>query len=138
MECIRPARCFVVAAALSMLAACNATEGFYGQALPEASAMPIIRTQPQTRAAVAGSPVKFIVEVTAPGAVTYQWRRNGIALPGETEAVLVVPAAAGDDHAQYAVVVGNALATVTSQPAELRVSAARAPARVVSDRAAAP
>lgn len=139
MECTCAAGRFVAGAALAMLAACNVPDGFYGQTLPEAAAMPVIRTQPQAQAAVRGGPVTFTVDGSAPGSVTYQWRRNGVELPGETGTALVVPSAgADDDHAQYTVVVGNAFASVMSEPAELRVAPGLPPVRAVSGRATAP
>jgi hypothetical protein len=112
-------------AALIFLAACSAPDGFYGQTLPEAAVMPLIREQPQAQVASEGGTVRFSVDVEGQGLVHYQWRRNGADLPGATEATLVIPdAAAGDDRALYTVVVGNAVARVASRPAELRVAAA--------------
>jgi hypothetical protein len=134
MRHTRCARHVLAVTTLLLMAACDAPDGFYGQTLPEAVAMPLIRTQPQAQAVREGAAARFVVEVEGRGPLTYQWQRNGVDVAGATQATLVVPLVARrDDHARYAVVVGNSLARITSRQAELQVAAR--PTLAASDQA---
>lgn len=55
-----------------------------------ALALPEIVRQPASVLALSGSSAEFQVETTTENA-TYQWFRNGVPLPGETSATLVIP-----------------------------------------------
>lgn len=83
---------------------------------------PAITGQPQSRTALSG--VSALFSVTATGtAPTYQWYRNGTAIPGATAAKYAVGVPlAGDDGARIHVVVSNMLGTVTSAEAVLSVN----------------
>src|SRR5437016_14641230 len=60
---------------------------------------------------------------TAP--LSYQWRKNGTALPISTSASYTTPVmTAADNGAQFTVVVSNTAGSVTSNAALLTVSAA--------------
>lgn len=79
---------------------------------------PVISTQPQLQSAVVGATATF--SVTASGSnLSYQWRRNGVALSGATSASLVVTVTTADAGAQYSVVVSNASGQVESLGAVL-------------------
>ncbi len=83
---------------------------------------PEILAQPLARNAVLGGEVSFIVGADGvPPPDRYQWRRNGVPVPGATEARLRLQGIRMEDAGDYTVVVGNALGSVTSQPAPLRV-----------------
>lgn len=83
---------------------------------------PSISSQPASRSVLSGVPASF--SVTANGtAASYQWRRNGTAIPGATLSTYVVGTPlAGDDGATYTVVVTNSLGSVTSASAMLTVN----------------
>ena len=86
---------------------------------------PVITEQPQSRSVASGVPAVFSVTATGT-AVTYQWRRNGVDIPGATASTYAVGVPlAGDHGAVYSVVVTNALGAVTSADAALTVSSAR-------------
>lgn len=51
---------------------------------------------------------------------SYQWRRNGVDLPGATQSTLNVQIDAPEDAGSYDVVVTNAKASVASDPAEIQ------------------
>jgi len=64
----------------------------------------------------------FVVQATGARTLSYQWRRNGISLPGETNALLrLVDLGAAQES--YSVVVSNMSGSVTSSPATLTVVA---------------
>jgi hypothetical protein len=51
--------------------------------------------------------------------MTYQWSHNGVALPGATNAVLVLPVGSTEWPGQYTVAVTNAFGGSVSQPMEI-------------------
>jgi hypothetical protein len=53
---------------------------------------------------------------------TYQWRRNGVELAGETNSTLIRSSLLVSDAGSYDVVVANSAGSVTSQPTELAVN----------------
>jgi alpha-tubulin suppressor-like RCC1 family protein len=82
---------------------------------------PTIVTQPQSQTKDAGDPVTFTVVASDPGAMTYQWRKNGVPIDGAvSDTYTIDPVGAGDD-ATYSVVVSNSDDYVISAPAILTV-----------------
>ena len=81
----------------------------------------VFTRQPQSRMVTVKHDAAFDVTAAGAGPLFYQWRFNGTNLPGATATNLVLtniqPMQAGD----YTVVVSNALETLTSSPASLRV-----------------
>jgi hypothetical protein len=82
---------------------------------------PAITSQPVNTTVNQGQAAFF--SVTATGTTpTYQWRRNGVNIGGASSASYTTPgASAGDNGAQYSVVVSNTAGTVTSVNAILTV-----------------
>jgi hypothetical protein len=89
---------------------------FVSKALP----VPTISRQPQSVSARVTSNAVFSV-TGAPLPLTYQWRRNGVALPGETNQVLMLTNLAGSQAGGYTVVLSNAAGRVISSTATLTV-----------------
>jgi hypothetical protein len=87
---------------------------------------PEIVTPPAAQQATAGASVAFRVVATGVGTLTYQWRRDGINLPGETAAVLSIPSVRDQDIGAYSVTVANERGSVTSPTASLLVSTPQA------------
>ncbi|MBL9186967.1 MAG: hypothetical protein JNK23_05780 [Opitutaceae bacterium] len=90
---------------------------------------PTITAQPQPASAVAGGSATF--SVTATGAISYQWKRNGTPIPGATSASLVLTGAnviAGS----YSVDLTNAEGTVTSTSVTLTIVSANAIGRLIN------
>ena len=73
---------------------------------------PTITAQPQSQTVQAGSYVAFTVGLSGTPPFTYQWRRDGTAMPGATNASYVLLSAQPGDTADYSVVVDN----TTHQP----------------------
>jgi hypothetical protein len=68
------------------------------------------------------------------GALSYQWRKDGVAIPGATASTLVIPSVTSADAANYDVVVTDAgtASTITSFTARLTVTSAPTPAQVAN------
>jgi serine protease len=95
-------------------------------------APPVILGQPQNTSAFEGQTATFSVDVTG-APLSYQWRRNGVAIAGAVFASYTTPALtiAADNGAAYSVVTTNGAnggSTVTSASATLAVTAAPPPA----------
>ena len=81
--------------------------------------VPTIQVQPQNQNAGAGGTVNFSVTASGAPAPTYQWRRNGIAIPGATSSLLTVSNIQAAQAGDYSVVITNAFGSVTSTVATL-------------------
>jgi glucose/arabinose dehydrogenase len=98
-------------------------------------APPAILTQPSAASVPVGQPATFTVDASG-DALTYQWQRDGVDIPGATAASFTLPAvAAGDDGAQFRVVVSNANGSVTSNPAALDAIQNGVPTAVITSPA---
>lgn len=86
---------------------------------------PIFTLQPTNQTVPAGGTATFTAAATSgtgANVVTYQWRRNGIAIPGATSASLVVSNVGfGDSGATYTVTATEPTGDITSAPATLTV-----------------
>ena len=83
---------------------------------------PEITTQPQAQTIFADTNVSF--SVTAEGKyLTYQWKKDGVDLAGETNATFNTTDANATQHdGNYSVVVGNDFGSVESGEVEVKVS----------------
>jgi hypothetical protein len=83
---------------------------------------PSITSQPQSTNAYVGSVVSFRVGASGTAPLSYQWRKNGVALPvvGTVNALTLLSAQLSD-AGTYSVVVTNQYGAVTSAPAVLTV-----------------
>ena len=83
---------------------------------------PWFTAQPQSQTAAASTDVTLSVAAQGTGPLDYQWRLNGLALPGATDASLslsnIQPAQAGS----YTVLVKNLAGSVVSAPAAINVT----------------
>ena len=89
-----------------------------------ASAAPVIFAQPQAQSLNLGAALSLSVTTDGSTAVTYQWKKDGVALVGATGSNLVIAAAGLSDAGTYTCEVTNAYGTSTSAAATVAVSAA--------------
>ena len=86
------------------------------------NAMPIIMADPTNVTVNVGSDATFAVSATT-APLNYQWRFNGLDLPGATNSALLIPRTTANRGGPYRVVVSNPLGAVTSAVAVLTVLA---------------
>ena len=92
-----------------------------------APAGPTITAQPADQAVVAGQPVNFTVAASGSLPLSYQWKKNGMDIPGATAASFTMPAAISPDcGASFTVLITNGSGSVTSTRATLTVTPAAA------------
>jgi hypothetical protein len=90
---------------------------------------PTITTQPASQTVTAGQTATFTVVASGTAPLSYQWRKNGVAISGATSSSYTTPATAtSDSGSTFSVVVSNTAGTVTSSAATLTVNPAPAPA----------
>ena len=101
-----------------------------------------ITQQPENQSVATGQTASFSVSATGTAPLAYQWKKNGTDIPGATASTYTTPATSNaDNNAVFSVVVSNIASTatstvasltvttgvlapsITSQPADLRVSA---------------
>ena len=104
-----PLRCLCLAA----LFALASSRGF--------AELPTIIQQPQGQTNPYGIPVTFSVVVASSTFLTYQWRFNGIAIPGATSTNYYLPNSQVTNSGQYSVAVTNATGGIISSSATLLV-----------------
>lgn len=82
---------------------------------------PVITMQPQDAVAVEGGSVSFTVTATGTGPLSYQWRKNGEAMPGATKSNLNLSGVQPLDSGGYSVTIFNSAGQVTTASASLLV-----------------
>jgi outer membrane protein assembly factor BamB/subtilisin family serine protease len=93
---------------------------------------PSISAQPTPESVEIGSPFTLSVTATGPGALTFQWDLDGVAIAGAVSSTYSVPAASTSDAGTYTVTVTGTVGAVTSSPAAVTVSATGlAPGKIV-------
>src|SRR4029077_15954295 len=86
---------------------------------------PSITTQPPSQTATAGQTASFSVAATGTAPLSYQWRKNSVAISGATSSTNPTPApTSSDSGAQFTVLVTNTAGSVSSNAATLTVNAA--------------
>ena len=86
---------------------------------------PSITSQPVSKTVIAGNTTSFTVGATGTAPLTYQWKKNGVAISGATSSAYTTPAeTTTDNNAQFTVAVSNTAGSATSNAATLTVSAA--------------
>ncbi|MEX2043739.1 MAG: immunoglobulin domain-containing protein, partial [Opitutus sp.] len=83
------------------------------------SSAPVITTQPASRSVSLVGSATFTAAASGNPAPTYQWQKNGAAIPGATGASLAVNNVQSADAGFYTVVATNSAGSATSAPAIL-------------------
>lgn len=82
---------------------------------------PTITQQPADGARCVGGAINFIVSATSNQPISYQWRKDGVALGGAVQSWLPVLVQSAANAGVYDCVVSNGCGSVTSAPATLTV-----------------
>ncbi|PAW66999.1 MAG: hypothetical protein B9S34_06660 [Opitutia bacterium Tous-C1TDCM] len=85
---------------------------------------PLFSVIPGDQTAPAGTAVTFTAAATGAGTLSYQWFRDGTALPGANQPALTLPRVGATDAGAYTVAAINALGRTVSPAAVLAVSPA--------------
>jgi len=93
---------------------------------------PVVTTQLQPQLVNGGANVTFTVTASGTPAPTYQWRKDGVAISGATDASYRIASAVTSDAGSYDVVVTNPVSSVTSNAATLTVIPALIATQVVA------
>jgi hypothetical protein len=93
---------------------------------------PTFASQPQSVAVRSGGMLALTAGVTGTDPLTYQWYKDGVAVPGAHGAMMVIDEATPANAAGYTVRVSNALGTVMSARAEVRVLEGALPGRLAN------
>jgi len=80
------------------------------------STPPVITNAPQSQTVIVGSSVIFSVGASGTAPLSFQWRKGGVALNGQTAAGFALPNVTTNDAGNYDVVVTNLVGAVTSAP----------------------
>ena len=99
----------------------SVTSSLASLTLVAAPTAPVITRHPADVTAAVGRPATLVVAASATPAPTYQWRKDGVPLPGATADTLTLAALQPAQAGQYSVALANAAGTVTSRAAILRV-----------------
>ena len=89
---------------------------------------PLLTAQPLSRSVLAGDSVTFTASASGSPTLTYQWRKDGVALAnggrvsGVTTTTLTISGAATSDNGTYTLVVSNGAGSATSGGATLTVT----------------
>jgi len=98
----------------SVFASNPAGQGTSSNAVVMIGVAPVITTQPQTATAVTGQTATFTAGVSGTPLVL-QWRRNGVAITGATNAILTLTGVTSTDASYgYSLLASNFLGTATS------------------------
>lgn len=99
----------------------NAAGAANAQTAIEQRSLPVILRQPVDQVATTNSTVVFSVLAAGTEPLVYQWRKDGVNLPGATGSVLTLAGVQPGDAAGYRVVITNLFGAVTSSVATLSV-----------------
>src|SRR5882672_5214878 len=97
---------------------------------------PSITAQPAGQTVTVGQTATFTVAATGSAPLSYQWRKNSVAIAGMTSSSYTTPATTtADNGAQFTVVLSNSVGSGSSSVAMLTVSAASVPPLITTQPA---
>jgi pectate lyase len=86
------------------------------------SVAPVFTTQPGSQVVLVGGTASFTALAAGTAPITYQWKKNGTAVPGATSTSLTLTNVQNGDSGSYTAVASNSVGTTTSSNAVLTVT----------------
>lgn len=83
---------------------------------------PSITLQPLSKTVAPGAKFSLLVTAYGTGTLSYQWRKDGFAIPGATQAAFEVTTATSAASGNYTCVITNSAGTITTSPATVTVT----------------
>jgi hypothetical protein len=121
MPVVAPADAVVTATATAIGVLDMTSEFSACRSIVTAVIAPNIVAEPQAQLVEAGESAIFVVNAAGTPPLFYQWRRDGLAMLGATNATLIISNAQLTDTGAYTVIVSNSVGTATSSAANLTV-----------------
>ncbi len=87
-----------------------------------AATPPTISTQPASTSVAAGNNASFTVTAAGSAPLSYQWRKDGTAIPSATTPTFTLSSVSASDAGAYSVVISNSAGSITSTDARLTVT----------------
>ncbi len=103
-----------------------------GSNLAPSCAAPTVTTPPASLSRLSGQPASFTVVPAGTAPFTYQWKKDGVDISGETSDTLNLAAVTTADNGSYTVTITNACGNITSDGATLTVDSRCSPADVAN------
>jgi hypothetical protein len=115
---------------LFLIACGGGGSGSGGSGAAPVAAAPSITAQPANQAVIIGRTATFTVTAAGTAPLTFQWQKGGAPISGATASSYTTPATAQtDDGSTFLVVVSNAVGSMTSAGAKLKVVTGTAKSR---------
>ncbi len=99
-----------------------ANDALYTWLLTHSASPASVATPPQAAAVTEGDPTTFTVTAAGRWPFTYQWTKNGVAIPGATGSTLTLANTTLSDAGDYAVTITNGVGSATSASVALSVT----------------
>ena len=94
---------------------------------------PQIGTQPRNRSVAQGQAATFAIRVSGDKPMSFQWKKNGVDVPGATDAIYTTPpTTTGDNGATFRCTASNAFGSQESNAATLSVAENTAPTTTIT------
>src|SRR6266480_822987 len=87
-----------------------------------AFAQVVITQQPQSQSLATGAGLSLTVQATGSGPLSYQWRRNGVNIPGANSSTFTIASFQPTDSGDYSVAVADVTEAVNSDTAQVRAA----------------
>jgi hypothetical protein len=89
--------------------------------IPPVRSQPAFVRQPESLGVIAGAHITLSARATGDAPIAYQWRKNGVPIPGATAETYDIASMTAEDAATYTAVATNAVGSATSSAGALGI-----------------
>jgi hypothetical protein len=82
----------------------------------------LITAQPEAQTLNEGGSISLSVKASGPGILSYQWRKDGVAIPGATNSTFSLPLASPAASGSYTVLISSADDLIESDPVTVKIN----------------